>query len=40
MVVETLKKSEIFSDLSDKEMQDISSLFEERVYRKDEYIFM
>ena len=40
MVVETLKKSEIFADLSMKELKDISRLFEERVFRKDEYIFM
>lgn len=40
MIIETLKKSEIFSDLSDKELKEISKLFVERVYRKDEYVFM
>ena len=40
MIIETLKKCEIFSELTAKELSGISSLFEERRIKKDEYIFM
>jgi len=40
MIIETLKKCEIFSELTGKELGKISALFEERRIKKDEYIFM
>jgi len=40
MIIETLKKCEIFAELTDKELSKISALFEERSIKKDEYIFM
>lgn len=40
MIIETLKKCEIFSGLTGKELSGISALFEERRIKKDEYIFM
>jgi|Deesub1362A_J573_1020465.scaffolds.fasta_scaffold00271_2 CRP/FNR family transcriptional regulator len=40
VIVETLKKSEVFSELSDSEINEISRLFERKGFRKDEYIFM
>ncbi|MBI5676096.1 MAG: Crp/Fnr family transcriptional regulator [Nitrospirae bacterium] len=40
MIIRTLKKCEIFTELTDKELSKISVLFEERSIKKDEYIFM
>ena len=40
MIIETLKKCEIFSELTGKELSEISAIFEERSIKKDEYIFM
>jgi CRP/FNR family transcriptional regulator len=40
MVIQTLKKSEMFAGLSDEELKAIEELFEERSYNKDQYIFM
>jgi CRP/FNR family transcriptional regulator len=40
MIIGTLKKCEIFSGLTEKELSKISALFEERNIKKDEYIFM
>jgi CRP/FNR family transcriptional regulator len=40
MIIKTLKKCEIFTELTDKELSKISALFEERSIKKDEYIFM
>ncbi len=40
MIVETLKKSEIFSPLKDEELKEISTLFEELHLRDNEYVFM
>lgn len=40
MIIRTLKKCDIFAELTDKELSKISALFEERGIKKDEYIFM
>jgi len=40
VIIETLKKSEVFSELSEAEIKEVSRLFEERGFKKDEYIFM
>jgi CRP/FNR family transcriptional regulator len=40
MIVETLKKSEIFSVLKEKELREISSLFEEVKIKKNNYAFI
>jgi CRP/FNR family transcriptional regulator len=39
MIVETLKKSDIFSTLKEEELKKISPLFDMREFTKDEYIF-
>lgn len=39
MIFETLKKSELFSSLEDRELQNISKLFEEVTFRNNETIF-
>lgn len=39
MIIETLKKSAIFSSLKDEELQSISDLFEEVSYKNNETIF-
>ncbi|MCK5512190.1 MAG: Crp/Fnr family transcriptional regulator [Thermodesulfovibrionia bacterium] len=39
MIVETLKKSDIFSTLKEEELKKISPLFDKREFTKDEYIF-
>ncbi len=40
MIVETLKKCEIFSPLKDQELRKISVLFEELNFQDNEYVFM
>lgn len=40
MIAEALKKSEIFSVLTDQELEEISPFFESVRFKKDEYIFM
>lgn len=40
MITETLKKSEIFSVLTDKELLKISPLFEKLSFKNNDYIFM
>lgn len=39
MIVETLKKSKVFSSLTVEELNEITDLFETRDYKNDEYIF-
>ena len=39
MIVETLKKSDIFTTLKEEELKKISPLFDKREFTKDEYIF-
>jgi CRP/FNR family transcriptional regulator len=39
MIIETLKKSEVFSSLTNKELEAISTYFEELNFNKNEYIF-
>jgi CRP/FNR family transcriptional regulator len=40
MIVESLKKSVIFSALNDSEIKEVKNLFEKSSFKKDEYIFM
>jgi len=40
VIIETLKKSEVFSELSGSEIEEIARLFEKKGFKKDEYIFM
>jgi len=40
MIIETLKKSELFSSLKDDELQSIGALFEKVTYRNNENIFV
>ncbi len=40
MIAEILKKSEVFSELTDTEIKEIAPFFEKRGFKKDEYIFM
>ncbi len=40
MIIETLKKSKIFSVLNDEELTSVSSLFQQMKFKNSEYIFM
>jgi CRP/FNR family transcriptional regulator len=40
VIIEILKKSEVFSELSETEIKEIASFFENKSFKKDEYIFM
>lgn len=40
MITETIKKSEVFSELSEPEIEEIAPFFEKISFKKDEYIFM
>lgn len=40
MIIETLKRSEVFSELSEFEIKEIAPFFEKRSFKKDEYVFM